>query len=813
VADPKAAPPAPKRVAIVDPEGRFATVDSADVEAVERAGGRVLSGKEVAERAVQERYDAKSTAEKVVGGVKTALLATPLAPVVAGGIGDEAIPEVAAFGAGTRQGLTAGLADGATRQAIDAVGTHKQGDAFAEKVRQEREASPIAHGAGSLYGMGIGTAAGALNPAGAISAVGNVAEQVTARGLAGIASRGVMGRALATAGELGVRGAVEGALMGAGDVTGDAMLGDHELAADKVFAAAGMGALMGGVGGATIGFGGSLAKSAFVAAAPSARAGLSRVLGEAGAEAGSGLKGAAQDQAWRSVGAGHGLQTTQYAKRAEAYLPNGTRDVGEVLLRKGVINADEGVLAAVKGATPAEMAPKIEAELEKVGSRIGEITQASTGGVKAEAVRDAFLKMAEPYSGAAASKPAANALLKFGDEVLESLGVQTAGQSVSVQALLNERRAIDRAVFGDIATMDPKLATELKRKVRGELETLITQSLDEASGKVPGALKAEYKALKHDYTALSIASEAATDSAARMDKGATLGLRDMLAGGGNMATAFAHKVVRERGNAAAAVLFSKAAENTTLQRMIAKTDEAILGASKGVLRLPQPAKGLPAKAMSSVDRAKLSAEQITKIQANPEKLIEDVARQTEGLNQHAPQLAGAVTKRMTDAAAFLASKLPPQAPPDPFDPRPRARMSPTQAMEFARYASYVEKPMRFFEEAQRGQITFEGVETAKALMPRAFAEMQMKVAEGLADMLARNMTVPLRQRERLGLLMDFPAVPSQRPEHAMFLQSNVIGSEKANQGGGPPKGSSKPTAVKSPSSALDRLEERGAGRR
>lgn len=809
MADPKAAP---KRVAVLDPDGNFGTVDEGEAELVTRAGGRVLSSKELAQRAVDERYDAKSTAEKAVGWGKTALLATPLAPVVAGGIGDEAIPEVAAFGAGTRQGLTAGLADGATRQAIDGLGTHAQGDKFAAKVQQEREASPIAHGAGSLYGMGIGTALGAASPAGAISAVGNVAEQATARGLAGLASRGVMGRALATGGELAVRGGVEGALMAAGDVTGDAMLGDHELAADKLWAAVGTGALMGAAGGAALGFSGSLARSALQAAAPAARTGLARVLGEAGGEAGAGLKGAAQNEAWKSVGAGHGLQTTQYAKRAEAYLPNGTRDVGEVLLRKGVINADDGFVAAVRGATPAEMVPKIEMELEKVGSRIGEITQASTGGIKAEAVRDAFIKLAEPYSGAAASKPAANALLKFGDEVLESLGVQTVGQSVPVQALLNERKATDRVLFGDIATMDPKLATELKRKVRGELETLITQSLDEASGRVPGALKAEYKALKHDYTALSIASEAASDSAARMDKGATLGLRDMLAGGGNMATAFAHKMVRERGNAAAAVLFSKAAESSALQSMIAKVDEAVLGASKGVLALPKPVAALPGKAISSMDRAKSTAETVTKIQADPEKYLENVARHTEAVGQHAPMLAGAFQKRATDAVAFLASKLPPQAPPDPFDPRPRARMTPVQAMEFARYADYVEKPMRFFEEAQRGQITFEGVEVAKALMPRAFAEMQMRVAEGLADMLARNLTVPIRQRERLGLLMDIPAVPSQRPDHAAFLQSNVIGSEKANQPP-PPKGAGKPTAVKSPSSALDRLEERGAGRR
>ena len=75
------------------------------------------------------------------------------------------------------------------------------------------------------------------------------------------------------------------ALYAFGDQVGEQMLGDHELAADKVFAAAGMGALMGAAGGGLLGFGGSLAKSGVQAALPAMRGGLSRVLGEGGAGA------------------------------------------------------------------------------------------------------------------------------------------------------------------------------------------------------------------------------------------------------------------------------------------------------------------------------------------------------------------------------------------------------------------------------------------------------------------------------------------------------------------------------------------------
>jgi hypothetical protein len=71
-------------------------------------------------------------------------------------------------------------------------------------------------------------------------------------------------------------------------------------------------------------------------------------------------------------------------------------------------------------------------------------------------------------------------------------------------------------------------------------------------------------------------------------------------------------------------------------------------------------------------------------------------------------------------------------------------------------------------------------------------------------LLARGVRVPIRQRERLGLLMDFPAVPSQRPGHIAFLQQNVVGSEQASKA---PTGPNKPIQTRPQQTTYDRLEE------
>jgi hypothetical protein len=1008
------------RVAVLSPEGQFGTVDSADVEAVTRAGGKVLTPAEVKGRETQEAYDKQSTATKIA---TVASMAGPIAyPLHAYLRGQGAVlpPELEAYTQGVSQGFTGGAASVGMKELVGAVGGDKAAHAYGQTAADTVTAHEGLHTAGELAGFlggataggakaGLG-AAGKVIPGVAIGAAGGLAERGAARVLAPIAARGAIGRALATGGELAARGATEGGLYSAaGSVTED-MLGDRDVATDKLWAATGTGALYGGLGGAALGTTGSLVASGARGAASLTRSGISRALatsadvakaseglaavgdiakqeirGAAGdvvsgarqaidetaisarkavsetandaLQSGKGIaeatgtdaaqeagayrsaidnasktatqKGWAYEQAWKAAGAGQGLQSTTFAKSAERYLPNGTKDVGEVMLRHGIISVDDGILNAARAGTPEAMVPKFEAAQAAVGSQLGDITAASPARISAKSIESAIDDVASKYEASAATRPIGKSIRTFAAELRDSLGISDltsrelnvpaggrfkfdpnagikgafktepafaigdaprdiglrpnlfassraaavetsarrpislardlafdadaglkpaamrAGEetadvfrlgkagaspvsmlegeagalggkspisieshaSVPLQDLLRERKALDNMVFEN-AALDPSVTIQVKRELRSKLEGLIMDGLDEAGGKLPGEVKAQYKALKHDYTALSIGLDAAEDSAARMKKAATFGLTDTLRGGGSIVKTIGSKLVRERGNAAAAVLLYRMADMGSLTRAIGSVDEAVGRAAKGLLSAPT-ARPLPEAASTEPLRVRAARimDRVAAIQANPDQYAARVAEHTSAISTNAPNLASGLTQKLVSAAAFMASKMPVHEDRDPFDLHPAPHLTDAQASAIIRYDAYVEKPMRFFDEVSHGKITHEGVEVARALMPGAFAELQQRTVEGLADLIAQGKKPPYAQRERLGILLDIPATPAQRPDHMRLLQANVAAPSAQGKQAQPtpPK---RPYVAKSQPSALDRLEGR-----
>jgi hypothetical protein len=840
-----------KRIAIISPNGQFGTISAKHAEAVTRAGGRVLTKQEVAEHELQEQYDKQSAGQKIAGAAK---MFGPLgwgANLAAGS--PMTTPTLEAYTEGVKQGATAGMGSAIQKGIIGETQGAQAAQAFARRTDQLQQASPVAHGAGEFVGMvapALAGAAGAVAPAGAISLLGGAAEAgagAAARAL-GYEGASVLGRTGLAAAQMGARGAVEGGAYAASQYAGDALLHDVPMTTDKLFAATGTGALYGGAGGFLLGGAGKLAAEG----AGAVRGGLARAMsapGEATAEAvgraagaaeeagglkglvgdmttEAGVKGRAYDSAWAAIGSGRGLQTTEFAKRAARYLDNGTRDVGEWLMRKGIINPKAGILEAAREATPEAMLPKIQAQVEADGRRIGEITGASDGRVQATDILKAVADVATPYDASAATRPIGRSLWQFGGELADSLGLKAGAESVSVQDLLRERKALDLMVFEN-AALDPAMKIQVKRELRTKLEALVVDALDRSSGKLKGEMAAEYKALKRDYLAGNIALDAAEDSAARDTKNATFSLTDkLIAGaagsagaaiggpiGGLIAgpgAAFASKVVRQRGSAVMASQLYQAAERGTLAKFVQKVDDQIGKASKGLLQ--PPAKGLlkPADQMPATKvLAKTALARVAEFQADPEAFVDKATRQTESLNAHSPELASAMVARQVQALTFLAGKLPQVPDPDPMDPHPAPRMTPNEEAELGRYAWYVEKPARFFGEVARGKVTYEGAEVAKALAPTAFEQLQQRTLEAISEQMAKGVKLPYRQRQIIGVLMDVAATPSQRPDHAAFLQKNVLELEPPPAPA--PKRSGSPV-TSTQRSALDRLEATGPGR-
>jgi hypothetical protein len=868
--------PDPPAIKAYDRHGEKITITKDEIGKLYALGGRVATKAEQTEAQLQADYENQSLGQKALGLAKYAGPAGSIANIVGEAVTGKAgvaAPQMEAYREGTGSGATAGINQSTERIIRDTVAGKASGEAYAKRLDDLKEAHPATYTAGQVAGMVGGTLAGSeVAPAAAISKLGAAVESRVGGALAGLASKGAAGRAAVTAAELGARGATEaGAYAGLEHAT-DILTHDPDMAAQKLFSAegltswgkaAGTAALYGGAGGALLGGAGSLAASG----ARETGSALARVMrrgGEAVADAGegvaakvgeagesvagkvgeaaeavaahpettaarsvlrdltteSGTKGLAYDRAWSSLGGGFGLQSTSFAKRATKYLQNGTRDVGEWLMRKGVMNPQAGIVDAARAGTPEAMIPKIQAEVEATGKRIGEITGTSGGTISAGDIFHVIDSVARGPESAGATWHVGQSVRELGARIMKSLSDQAPKGSIgevlqgqrtfSVQDVLRERRALDDVLF-DANTVNPKLAASLKEQLRGKLEGLVVDSLDQASGRLSGELATEYKALKKDYLAGMLALETAEDSAARAAKAGFFGLKDLVAGGGSIVKTAASKLVRVHGDAVAATQLYQAAERGTLNKWINRIDGQIDKASKGLL-VP-PAKGTP----KAADRmpptkalAKTALARVGEFQADPEGFVERTTRQYETVTSHSPEVAQALVAKSVSAMAFMASKVPVSPDPDPLDPHPAPKLTPGEQAELGRYWWYAEKPARFYAEVARGKLTWEGAEVARALTPGAFEQLQMKTADALATRLAKGERIPFRQRQTLGVLLDFAATPSQRPEHARFLQQNTQPIEE------PPPPPAPRRSVASPNqqrSSYDRLEAEGPGGR
>ncbi len=975
------------RVAVLSPEGQFGTVDAADAEAVTRAGGKVLTKQQLAERATQEAYDKQGLGTKVA---TVASMAGPIGyPLHAYLRGQGAVlpPELESYTQGVSQGFTGGAASVGMKEIVGAVGGEKAAHAYGETAKEVVDSHAGMHSAGEIAGFlggaiaggpkaGLG-GAGKLIPGVGIGTIGGAAEGVAARALAPIAARGAIGRALATGGELGARGAVEGSLYaGASQVTED-MLGDKDIAADKMFSAMGTGALYGGVGGAALGGAGSLAASGGRAGLGAARSGISRVLSkgsEVAAEVaadGGALEGAAvgeqrgpgrivldQDAGltrdtqhyppvisdWNGVGKGGSelgraqslyqptevpsifgralddagaargvgkpelvrgkLKPTNVTLRnAEAELPaglnsaerpidiaalrrpaaspvvtaaesvglkpeaevtavrkmlggdvsggardaantmafdalgttrkvadkinkeveGGTRAVGDYVNRRILkLGADNTTLAGtIRGGRADELLPLIEADKAVIGSSIGDVVKASPVRV-AEA--DLVSKAASIAKGMSSDPTRIQGAQAFTDQVAQSLqALKNGGAIVDGTVDLSEMyyaRAKMESVAYEMRRSNSAAGDAMKEWLRN-VDAHLVDKIDEAA-KAIGDTGAKDKllGLKREYQLASSAEKAAADGANRIAGNNTYGIREGIGAAVGLATghplaaigaAVGGKMLRERGSAAGAYLLTKMADMGTIARAIKAVDDQIGRASEGILAPPK--KGpLPLATPTDTVQARADAamRRVSEMEADPARIAERAAAAAEPYQNTAPNLASAIMQRMTSAHAFLVSKIPTSPDPDPFDPHPAPKLTDGQAAEYAAYDYYCERPSRFFDEAAHGKLTFEGAEVAAQLMPGAFAQLQQRTIEGLATLMAKGAPPPYLARQRIGMVLDIPAVPEQRADHMGFLQANVIGSENAqksplNGAQSPPK---RPIPTKTQSSTLDRLEGR-----
>src|SRR5690606_23628012 len=105
-----------------------------------------------------------------------------------------------------------------------------------------------------------------------------------------------------------------------------------------------------------------------------------------------------------------------------------------------------------------------------------------------------------------------------------------------------------------------------------------------------------------------------------------------------------------------------------------------------------------------------------------------------------------------------------------------------------RAAQYAAKPLRVFEDFDRGKVTPEGLDAAQTFVPDVFADFQMQLFSNVQDHLMRNQRLTQTQRLRIARILGVPAGADLRPETIRSLQANLMPAPAEPPPGPEPQG-------------------------
>ncbi len=817
-----------KRVAVLDPDGNFATIDDTDIPNLPD-GARVLSATEVKNRELREAYDQKSTAEKI-GGAVAGLAA---GPVVGSALGSTGVitesPEMEAYQRGAKNTLTMGFDEGAIRRGLDAAGPAGSGARYAQRLDDVTETSPTAHTVGEVAGFAAlslgGRAPGAARalPGMGIMSAGSIAEAGAGKLLGGLAKRGVIGRALAEGGKLAARGAVEAGLYTAGTEIANEDLHNRELTGEKLYTIAGhsgLSALMGGAIGGGFGATGSLAKSGGGA--------LISKLAD-GSLGGSGRK-AADALAFDSLGT-----TRKIADKVNAEVKGGTGAVGAYVndLRKAQSVAD-----VARTSRADEVLPLIQQDKARLGNEIGDVVKAHNIRVHVDEVvkpavdvMDAMRRDPTRIQGAEAF----GKRIQLMGEALHNDGKIAADGTMNLADAYYARAQMEAVAH----ELGPKSAAQngFREYLRALDSHLVSRV--EAAASLAGEDAGRLRALKRQYHLASWAEKAAEDGTNRIAGNNIFGLREAMIGGSaiggalvsddpvggalkGVGLAMGGRLLRQRGAAVAAKALSKTLDSGFIANALRSADDAVAKAVPGVIfeaKAARAATGASKPSAASAGAAKAEqgalrdeATAIVKwtgdMHANPQRTLATLTEAASEVGRVAgPRAAAGYTQATLQAMQYVNRYVPQKERRDPLDPRSVPPLTMDEAQSLTRAYRYASKPQTVWQDFAKGIVTPEGLDAAQSLMPEQFANFQVMLFDHVQQHMMRNKQLTQSQRLRIDKLLGGAAI---RPDDIARNQQNFAKAPaEADQGPKPEAtGGNAPVNLNIQQSGFDAVEQR-----
>lgn len=143
------------------------------------------------------------------------------------------------------------------------------------------------------------------------------------------------------------------------------------------------------------------------------------------------------------------------------------------------------------------------------------------------------------------------------------------------------------------------------------------------------------------------------------------------------------------------------------------------------------------------------ADNIRKLNSNPQGFVDQTTEALSGVNQHAPKVAAGMSQSAAAGIAFLASKLPNKDNDDPF--APKQVTSPTEIAKFNQYYDIVKKPLSILDKAKDGTLTTDHLLAIKQVYPVLYQHIQTTLMSEMAN--KRNKSLPYRSKLMVSMLL------------------------------------------------------------
>jgi hypothetical protein len=667
------------------------------------------------------------------------------------------LPSIEAGAAGLARGGTFGLSDlaltgtGAAKpETLEKLKEHNPGlsttsevtgailpivaaHVLAPEAALPADAAALAGGGAVAADAGLGAldvarAASELAPTSMVARVGDAAASAVGGGLPGTLARG----------------GVEGAAYGAGQQLSDDVLGDRQLSAENLLAAAGIGA-----------GGGALISGALHIGS----AGMKRAAGEIAERIGSTdlakqAEQSAEELAVKSTGAS--------VADMKGMTRNGktVNTVGRDLLNEGV--ADPRLSAEEQLAKTVEVRAR-------VGKEIGDslATFDAHAAADPEAAKALFspAKLAQkieaevidklPYGGAFGDIKA-----KIEKNITGPL-YEIGAKDPFAQMSLTEANALKthwNDLFNNWNTESTAAGSAVKDATR-----ILKTSIDDAAKSISektgtGDVFQQFKDAKRIFGSMAAAEPALQRKVSRQLANRTFGLTGNMAllGGvlsGNpigvatgVASALVDKFARERGAALAAQALDRLSQTEMLASLSKGISKRIASATTdfGAAKYTVPSaatildslhfgheKAYAEGPRDATEAFLRRADELRSLERNPVKAAWLSETHVAGLRSIAPEHAEALKSQHQAALAFLVSKLPPQESATGLMRGPKMIPAHADVQTFAEYVHAVDKPLEALDAALAGKSSPEAAEAVATVYPRLFATMKAQTLRAL----------------------------------------------------------------------------------